>query len=1253
MPAAPAAGGQLGWLAGQATWIDSVEQSTATLDSGLGPYHHCAIRAWSDGSSTQYAWLSSGVGVVQEQWTAYDGTSGAWERVAPVVSDVSWAGIWRAGGYQMDSATGQPAATSTQSASNATVIVSQRPDGRYQANVGGGAYTLILTGDGDILSGEATGTNPDLSHFEFHFRMLEVAPGVALVLYGQGGYDNLGAWWGSAFAGLAHLNAWTPSGRLFVGDYDVDKVEIRVDTTGGWDTRVVETTPGVGITSLGGGMYAWHDLADPNGLAPVFVQNGSRLIRNTADFAEDGNFDQWFTVVYRGPGDTLYYLGHEAGFDGPMETNLWWASFYVGVAHPKAGSEWQADLAATVDMSHVTPVALRGQTFPVPIRVSNLGSAPAAGKVRILLYASTDQTLGAGDVVIGSLEDQSISIAGKSAKVLTINAQIPDWMAYDDYNLIAVVDADNAIPEVNEDNNQAVGVTMFQVDAAKRDLVGQFGTIALGDVFVPGDKGTVPLTITNVGNIPIVGKIDIAFYLSTDQTLDVGTDYPLAMLTGQSVNLVAGAGKVYTARFTVAPDAPAGTYYVLADIDPGGVIDEVNTANNVVASLTTRELAWEFGAVGGRKNVKLTVADAAGVLTTFSLTGPGWGQVLGGDAFTGVEVTGSAVTSVLKIATPAGKTTAVGGILLHGDLRELNAPSVALTGDLTAELSLRKVTLGDVSGGRLLVNTRLTYPAGDHTMAIALGRVDETSIDTHGIPISAISAVQWLDNDATADQIAAPWVGKLTVSGRAAKKGVTALAGDFQADLVLSGVPLPARQAALGGATVAGLADGVWSIGGDAGAVHVGQTGGTWDFAATGSAVSLDVAGDLAGAVSAQSFGKITVTGGLLADITALAAAPAGGMSIGTLTAGAVSNFSLDVPAGIGTVSVVEWLDTDGTSDLLQAGWIGQLVTTGRKAVVAKGILASAGLPAVAGDFQAGVTLTGAALPLRKIALGGVKIAGSLSGSAWDIQGQGDGGPGAIAGSVDTWTAAMGKLASLTAGAIGDADLTARDALGTVKALSWASGGLTADSIGTLTITGRTGAHPVAGNYGAALTVTGPALAGKPALGTASIAGDLSASVWDITGDLGKLTVTGRSVNSTIRTTGSMASLTFGATDTSQFLAGIDPDVLDFARLVVDFTTPPQTIGSISVRGWRLASKTDQTDFVNNTQFSAATIGTISLTNTTGPTACGLHVLASDGLAIRSIHYVDTFTSSSYTWNFVKGETKTDFPNVTIDYIAV
>jgi hypothetical protein len=1139
MPGVPAADDQLGWRAGQATWIDGVGQSTATLGSGLGPYHNCAVRGWADGTGEQYAWFSSGAGVVQEQWTSYSGTSGTWQRMAPSAVAADWEGDWQAGGYQMDAATGTAGdggatgATSTQTAATSTVTITRRADGTYSA---GANYAFVLTAEGDSLSGQTSGNDQQGDYLESYFRMLEISPGVAVMIYGVGGHGTAGNWWGSCFAGLAHMADWTASGRPFIGEYDLDEFEIQVGTTGGaWATHALENTPDARISYQGSGQYAWYDLANLSAPAPVYVQDGSRLIRNTSDYAAGGDYVHWFQVVYPGPDDTLYYLGHETGIDGPDTQNLLWASFYAGVARPRAGFEWKADLTATIDMHGVPLVALSQQTFKVPVHLTNSGAGAAAGKVRVLLYASTDQTLGPGDVLIGSLDDQAIAIAGKTSKVLTVNAQIPAWMANDDYNLLAVVDADNAIAEVNENNNTAVGATMFQVDQAKRDLVGQLGSISLGDVFVPGDRGTIPLAITNSGNVPAVGKIDIKFYLSTDQVLDAATDYPLATLAGQSLNLAAGKSGVFTARFTVGPNAPAGTYYVLADIDPGGVIDELNKANNLVVSSTTRELAWKFGAVGGRANVRLTVADAAGVLTTFSLTGPGWGQVLGGSGLAGVEVSNSTATSVMRITTPAGRTTAVGGILLKGDLGELSAPTVALKGDLTAKLSLRKLTLGDVSGGHLLaVNTLGAYPAGDHTTAMAFGRVDEASIDTHGIAIASLSAVEWVDADGTADRIVAPWLGKLTVTGRAAnaKAGVTASAGDFQADLVLSGTNLPPRQATLGSATVAGLADGAWDITGDAGAVRAGRTGGTWEFnVLTGTAASLDVAGDLAGSISAQSFGRIAASGGLLASITALAAAPVGGMSIGTLTGGCVSNFSLTVPAGIGTVTVVEWLDADAPADVLHAGWIGQLTTTGRKAVPAKGVTSSAG------DFQADLTLTGAALPARKIALGGVKIAGGLSGSTWDI-----------------------------------------------------------------------------------------------------------------TGNLGKLTVTGRSVGSTVRTTGGMAALTFGATDTSHFLAGIDPAVTDHARLVGDFKNVKATIGSISVLGHRLPAG-DATDFVIDTQFSAATMGTVSLLNTNSGTTCGLYVLAADGKEIRSLRYSDTLTGEAYTWNSAKGAWA-HFSSLTIERIG-
>jgi hypothetical protein len=231
------------------------------------------------------------------------------------------------------------------------------------------------------------------------------------------------------------------------------------------------------------------------------------------------------------------------------------------------------------------------------------------------------------------------------------------------------------------------------------------------------------------------------------------------------------------------------------------------------------------------------------------------------------------------------------------------------------------------------------------------------------------------------------------------------------------------------------------------------------------------------------------------------------------------------------------------------------------------------------------------------------------------------------------------SLRSLRAGDVANASLRVADVLGSVRCYRWAGGRLEADSIRSLNVTGRgRGAAGVPGDFTGLLIANGRNVpARRYALAAARIAGDLAGSVWDITGDLGRLVVGGSAVGSTIRSTGGMAALSFMATEDSNFLAGIDEAVTDHAALASDFVNPEATIRSIQVRGRRL-KRDDPTRFVTNTSFSAATILSTRLINTNGGDACGLYALAADGKEIRTVSYRDTLTGERWSWRSGRGE---------------
>jgi len=141
---------------------------------------------------------------------------------------------------------------------------------------------------------------------------------------------------------------------------------------------------------------------------------------------------------------------------------------------------------------------------------------------------------------------------------------------------------------------------------------------------------------------------------------------------------------------------------------------------------------------------------------------------------------------------------------------------------------------------------------------------------------------------------------------------------------------------------------------------------------------------------SGTSLGGIDTQGGSLGSINASTTDLQGNVRVGSssnpnaavsMTFDQIKNSSISTAMPLKSLTATEWLDDNGTPDILTAPSVGKLAITGKKAN------AKTGIPGIRGDFGADLVLTGAAMPAKKATLGSVNIAGDLlSGSQWDIR---------------------------------------------------------------------------------------------------------------------------------------------------------------------------------------------------------------------------------------------------------------------------
>jgi hypothetical protein len=557
---------------------------------------------------------------------------------------------------------------------------------------------------------------------------------------------------------------------------------------------------------------------------------------------------------------------------------------------------------------------------------------------------------------------------------------------------------------------------------------------------------------------------------------------------------------------------------------------------------------------GGKTKAQFN--DANHEQVTVQLTGPGSGQVHlsapdGVDAL-GVVLNGTTALSSLTITTTGlGSKTTVGGIVVNGSLNALTAKTTDLLGGIAVTGSLKTLQLDDVAGGSTISIGGPAKPTD--AVTIRFDQVSDLVIDSR-TPISALTVTEWRDANTPADAIRAPWLGRLTTTGRKAdlKKGILVLAGDFEADLVLDGAGKP-RQT-LGTATIVGqLAGATWLITGAAGSITAGSTGTDWAANFTGSVAGLTVKGNAGGSLSAKSMGSIVIGGNLtgaridvegylakltVRDILNGAAVLAGGTANQKTTISAHDigdGTTIDVASSIVNLTAARV----GRADFF-APSLGSLSIKGDKAL---------GIP---GDFAADVTLSGQGLATTGRTLGGATIKNQIIGGTWYVGGR----AGAIAAgsTASAWKANfIGDVSGLT---------ISGDLRGVLAARSFGAVVVKGNLDHTVLLAGADlGSDASLGGAGEAADTFGPGAVGKVNIGGQCLHGVIAAGLDPVDGvfnNAGDRTVGGAA--------SSIKSLTVGGSldAASRFFAAAFPKTVKIGGVTVNPLVDPRLVAGLA-----------------------------------------------------------------------------------------
>jgi CARDB/PAP2 superfamily len=145
----------------------------------------------------------------------------------------------------------------------------------------------------------------------------------------------------------------------------------------------------------------------------------------------------------------------------------------------------KADLVAEFSKIDLPNTIEFGDDGEVKVTIANRGNAVAQGPVNIKLYNSTDGNLDSNDGLLTNVVRNINLKPGQSRTFKLHYDNLTSVVAPGAYNLIAQIDADNAIPERRENNN----IVSETVSAPGTDVVIDWNATALNAIQAEGEAG--------------------------------------------------------------------------------------------------------------------------------------------------------------------------------------------------------------------------------------------------------------------------------------------------------------------------------------------------------------------------------------------------------------------------------------------------------------------------------------------------------------------------------------------------------------------------------------------------------------------------------------------------------------------------------------------------------------------------------------------------------------------------------------------
>jgi CARDB len=217
------------------------------------------------------------------------------------------------------------------------------------------------------------------------------------------------------------------------------------------------------------------------------------------------------------------------------------------------------------------PAAVGGSKGQVKVVVTNQGDQPVPKKssMNLQLWLSSDGTIDANDTLLVQQTKKFSAKPGKGKKY-TLKYTYNAPAGGPNYQLLAFADAGSTIAESRENNNVASAAVV--VAPPFIDFATTVNTIKA--TAVSGKKFTVPVTITNNGNVPSKGTATFTILATTHDAPGNSDDVSVTTVT-KPLNVKNGKSKKLKLTVLLPTLAPGNYRFIVSTAFTGNLADAV------------------------------------------------------------------------------------------------------------------------------------------------------------------------------------------------------------------------------------------------------------------------------------------------------------------------------------------------------------------------------------------------------------------------------------------------------------------------------------------------------------------------------------------------------------------------------------------------------------------------------------------------------------------------------------------------------